>query len=135
MYMCVCVTQECLLSFHSHDFRLILRDIRSHNNNKLSGLMLDAIVQQMKDLIDSREKSGLDKPSLAAAAAASNSMAATMTTSSAMPTPSVMPSALPSSMPSALPSGSSLPPVGGGLATSSLSSSGLTGGLPVNLQV
>ena len=97
----------------SHDFRLILRDVRSRNNNKLSGLSLDAIVQQMKDLIEARENSGLEKPSVAAAAAA---------------TPTSMPSAIPAplTMPSGLPSGPAIPPenvlqhhLGSGLPTSS----------------
>ena len=81
------VVNMCL--FFSHDFRLILRDVRSRNNNKLSGLSLDAIVQQMKDLIEARQSSGMEKPSVAAAATPTNMP-------SAIPAPLTMPSGLPS---------------------------------------
>ena len=38
------------------DFKLVLREVRRNNNNTLSGLSLDSIADQVRSIIESREK-------------------------------------------------------------------------------
>jgi len=44
------------LHYSRDDFKGVLREVRRNNNNTLSGLSLDCIAQQVKDIIDAREK-------------------------------------------------------------------------------
>ena len=40
------------------DFKLVLREVHRNNNNTLSGLSLDSIADQVRSIIESREKTG-----------------------------------------------------------------------------
>ncbi|CAI8046259.1 E3 ubiquitin-protein ligase TTC3, partial [Geodia barretti] len=41
---------------HREDFKLILREVRRNNNNTLSGLSLDSIADQVRSIIETRER-------------------------------------------------------------------------------
>ena len=47
-----------LILTHSHrdDFKLILREVRRNNSNTLSGLSLDSIAEQVRGIIEARER-------------------------------------------------------------------------------
>ena len=45
-----------LLVVDREDFKALIRDVRRSNKNTLSGLHLDAIAQQVKVLIEQRER-------------------------------------------------------------------------------
>lgn len=41
---------------HREDFKLILREVRRNNRNTLSGLSLDSIADQVRNIIEARER-------------------------------------------------------------------------------
>ena len=45
-----------LLFVYREDFKSILHEVRRNNKNTLSGLSLDSITEQVKAIIDSKEK-------------------------------------------------------------------------------
>ena len=52
------LTEHCVWCnfFSREDFKALIREVRRSNKNTLSGLHLDAIAQQVKVLIDQRER-------------------------------------------------------------------------------
>ena len=58
--LCFCVsdTLYVVVSLHLYrdDFKGVLHEVRRNNRNTLSGLSLDSITEQVKAIIDSKEK-------------------------------------------------------------------------------
>ena len=47
---------QILSPVNREDFKLILREVRRNNNNTLSGLSLDSIADQVRSIIETRER-------------------------------------------------------------------------------
>ena len=45
-----------VVSAHREDFKIILREVRRNNRNTLSGLSLDSIADQVRSIIEARER-------------------------------------------------------------------------------
>ena len=53
----LCCGMHSFISASRDDFKTLLREVRHNNKDSLSGVSMDFIVQQVKQLIDQREKS------------------------------------------------------------------------------
>lgn len=50
------MTCLCTLGLYRDDFKMILREVRRNNQNTLSGLSLDSIAEQVRSIIEAKER-------------------------------------------------------------------------------
>ena len=55
VYTCIAEC-ESVFSFLREDFKMVLREVRRKNHNTLSGLSLDSIAEQVRAIIEAKER-------------------------------------------------------------------------------